>query len=76
MTTNDVCFVDALTEAMAKVLSSDVAFVIAVGNILFSRGRRFGGLLCHRRRDAGDTKTKPKYGEVLVQCFLQWVRLS
>ena len=72
MAANDVGVVDTLTKTMAKVLSSDIALVAAVGDILLCRG---GCPLCHRRRDADDAKTKPKYCEALVQCLLQRVKL-
>lgn len=76
MTADNICFVYALTKAMAKVLRGNVGLVIAVGDILFSCRGCFGCLLSHRWRDASDAKTKTKDCEVLVQCFLREIRLS
>lgn len=76
MTADKICFVYALTKAMAKVLSGDIGLVVAVSDVLFSRRGCFWCLLSHRWRDASDAKTKTKDCEVLVQCFLQWIKPS
>ncbi len=75
MTAGDICFVYALTKAVAKVLCGDVGLVVAVGDVLFRRRGCFGCLLSHRWREASDAKTKTKNCEVLVQCFLREIRL-